>query len=59
MKPVFVRKKRLLQIRWMLRCLRIKCDIKGSSIKERKNLKGYKVRGVFQSRKKQGLNMMI
>ena len=44
----FFRKKRLLQIRWMLRCLRIKRDIKGSIIKEGRNLKGYTVRGVFQ-----------
>ena len=36
-----------------------KKQYEGSSINRGRNLKGYKVRGVFQSRKKQGLNMMI
>ena len=42
-KSVFVRKKRLLQICWMLRYPRIKRDMKGSTIltiKEGRNLKG-------------------
>ena len=52
-KSVFVHKKRLLQTCWMLRGLTIKDNMKGSSIIEGRNLKGYKARGVFSKVKKQ------
>ena len=53
-KLIFARKKRPWKIHWMLRCIRIKHDVKGSRVKRGRNLKGYKVRGVFQRSKKQG-----
>ena len=50
-KSTFVRKKRLLQTYWMLRGLIIKDNMKGSSIIGGRNLKGYKARDVFKSKK--------
>ena len=59
MKSVFVHKKRLWQVLWMLKFLRIKRDMKASSIKGGRNLKGYKLRGVFQklNKKKHGIKL--
>ena len=56
MKSVFAHKKRLWQIHWMLRCIRIKHDMNGSRVKRRRNLKGYKVRG--ESKKKENKKKM-
>ena len=41
-KSIFAHKKRPWQIHWILRYIRIKHDMKGSRVKRRRKLKGYK-----------------
>ena len=53
-KSIFARKKRPWQIHQMLRCIRIKHNMKGSRVKRRMKLKGYEVRGVFPKVEKAG-----